>query len=365
MTWQFKNIIAALAMGIVAAALGALIVLGFFMPSGFFDGGGAIDQNQDFLKTSLGIKAYGKLEVFEFFDKALPSAAGIYKRKTSLSDKFYFEKDRLGSGFVLTADGWIVTNKNVVAGALRQNIAVSVKGKIYAGAESVILDPWTEAAFIKIKADNLPVASLGASDSLALGDTVFSGLSRNNFWSAQINSIGEYPPRTSQADAILSSEEFGKVIKLSGVVPAPLNGAMLVNRFGEVVGIAVKKGEYVLPANYFKKVISGLLRGQGAARPYFGVNYLDLSFVLSENSPADRGAYVFGGGIVPSVVPGSPAAKAGIATGDIIVRVENDELNNKNNLAELLSDYAPEEKINIKILREGKEIDISIILGKK
>jgi S1-C subfamily serine protease len=366
---HFKNTLIAIGFGLVAAAIGVLVVLGFFMPAGFFVKNVDVEnQNQEFLKTSLGIKAYGKLEIFEFLDKSLPSVAAVYKKKAAGGiEKFYLERDRLGFGFVLTSDGWIVTNKFVIGGLDPSGIAMSVKGKIYGPAKKVVLDGATDVAFIKFEASDLPVASIGNSDALNLGDIVFAGRNKNNFWFSYVDALNYYPDAISKNDILVSSEKFGKSLKLQSVLPEDLNGSMVANRYGEVVGIVVAKAKenYILPARQFKDTISDVLKNQKITRPYFGVNYIDLSYAVAEQPPSAKGAYIFGSASERPVISGSPAAKAGILTGDVILRVDDDELSGQDNLSEILSEYKPGDKINLKVLRAGKEMDVPVILGGK
>ena len=355
--------------GLLAALVGTLVFIGIFMPGKFFVKGVDIEsQNQEFLKTSLGIKAYARLEVFEFLDKALPSVAGIYKKKSSsqLIDRLYLDKDRFGYGFVLTSDGWIVTTKSVIDGWGTGSLAVSVRGEMY-DVKSKVYDSWTDIVFLKIDADNLPVTKLGDSGSLALGDIVFTGTRKNNFWFSFVNTTNTYSENNNKSSLILSSEELGKVLKLQDEAPEYLNGGLVSNRKGEVVGVIIanKNDNYVLPINYFKGIVSGVLKNKTVNRPYLGVNYIDLSFALGNDLPDNKGAYIYGGGLLSSVVSGSPAYKAGIRTGDTILSVDNENVGEYKNLAEIISEYQAGDEVTLKILRDGKEEEVKVRLGSK
>lgn len=367
---HFKNILIIVGAGFVAAIIGLLVIFGFLVPADFFIKNIDVEnQNQEFLKTSLGIKAYGKLEIFEFLDKALPSVAVIYKKKATMSglDRFYTERERLGLGFVLTSDGWIVTNKSVIGGWDAKNIVVAVKGKIYSASAPAVYDSRTDVAFFKVSASDLPVVFLGNSDTLSLGDIVFAGRDKNNFWFSYVDAVGFYSPASLKTDLLLSSEGFEKNPRLRDSVPEELNGAMAANRNGEVVGLVVAKGKenYILPVDYFKSVISDVLKNGKIVRPYFGVNYIDLNYALADELPGQKGAYVFGSGAIRAVLPGSPAAKAGIVTGDIILKIDSADVGPQKNLGEIISEYKAGDKVLVKILRGGKELDLEVVLGEK
>jgi serine protease Do len=346
--------------GVVAAAVGILITVGFFMPTTFFVKNADLEnQNQEFLKTSLGIKAYGRLEIFEFLDKALPSMATVYKKKnTSGADKFYIARDRLGFASVITSDGWLVTSKSVLSGWDVKNTVIAVRGAVYGAPKIVVADAWTDVVFIKIEANGLPVMSLGDSGAVGLGDIAFIGKDKNNFWFSYVDALNYYAAAEEKNSLVVSSEEYGKSVKLQNDVPADFNGAMLIDRFGEAIGLVTIKNQrtHILPINYFKSAISEVLKNKKITHAYFGANYIDLSYVVSDGFQNKKGAYLFGGA-VRAIAPGSPAAKAGLLQGDIVLKVEGDEVNEQNNLTELLSQYAPGEKINLRILRAGKEMD--------
>ncbi|PIR67033.1 MAG: hypothetical protein COU51_00740 [Parcubacteria group bacterium CG10_big_fil_rev_8_21_14_0_10_36_14] len=364
-----KPVIISSIFGLLAAMVGTFSIISFYVPGGIFIGNvDTENQTQELLKTSLGIKAYGRLELFEFLDKALPSVVGIYKKKsaTALLDRLYLEKDRLGFGFILTSDGWMVTNQSAVDGWSAKTLTVSIGNKLY-NVEDKVYDTWTDVVFLKLDAKKLPVISLGDSEAVQLGDVVFSGSGKNNFWFNYVNAINFYPDKTSKGELLLSSEEFGKVIKLQGDIPVELDGGMMANRFGEVIGIAVANdnNNYIIPINYFKGIVNSVLKDRRVERPYLGVNYIDLGFALGSDLPNEKGAHIYGGGLLRSVETGSPAASAGLSTGDTILAVENININEYKNLAEIIYEYKPGDEVTLKILREGEEKDMKVKLGNK
>ena len=347
------------AVGLVVTALVGIILWGFFVPASFFSKTALLNDDQALLKKSLGVKAYDKLEVFEFLDKAAPSIAVIYRKKApaaQVADSLYLEKDRLGYGFVLTADGWVVANKNAIGGLTSKSLAIGIKNFVY-NVSSVVYDTWTDAAFLKLNAENLPVVSLGDSGALKLGDIVFSGSNKNNFWFSHISAINIYPDWRSKGDAIISSENFGKIIQTQNSLPSKLNGGMIVNKSGEVAGLIMADNNYIFPVNYFKNVISDLLKNKKISRPYFGANYIDLSFGIAGNLPNSKGAYI------NSAAVDSPAYKAGLKIGDIVLSIDNENINEYKNLSEFVSEYKAGDEITMKILRAGEEMEIKAAIG--
>jgi len=365
-----KTLLISVTFGLLSAFVGIFFIFSFFAPTEFFTERLNIDsQNQEFLKTSLGIKAYGRLEVFEFLDKSLPAIAGIYKKKIesgALIDNVYIDKDRLGYGFVLTSDGWIVSNASVLNGYSTAKISISIGNQIYP-VQSMVKDNWTDIIFLKVEAKDLPVVVLGNSDTLSLGDIVFTGSKKNNFWFSYINSLSSYQDIENKNNLIISSEEFAKVIKLQDNLPKELNGAMISNRNGEIVGLAYidNVDNHVIPINQFKSLINDVLKNQKITRPYLGVNYIDLDNALLESPQYEKGAYIYGGGILRSVEVNSPAYKVGIKTGDIILEIDGEPLNEYRNLGEIISEFMPGETLKLKILRNGEDIALDVVLGGK
>jgi len=296
-------------------------------------------------------------------DKALPSSATIYRKKTAssqMADNLYLEKDRLGRGFVLTSDGWLVSAKSVVGGLPPRSLAVAVKNKIY-DATSAVYDTWTGVVFLKLKAEDLPVVSLGDSDAIKVGDTVFGGSGKNSFWFSHVSGLNVYPEFMSREDAVLSSEGFGKIIKSQDILPAGLNGGAVANISGEVVGLAVvdNADNYILPVNYFKDAATDVLKNRKIGRPYLGVGYIDLFSAVGEKLSRDKGAYI------ERVAVNSPANRSGLKIGDIILGIEKEKVNEYKNLSELISEYKIGEEILFKILRGEKEMELEIKLGSK
>jgi len=365
-----KTLVVSVIFGLLSSFVGTFFIFSFFAPTELFTEKLNIEsQNQEFLKTSLGIKAYGRLEVFEFLDKSLPAVATIYKRKVESSvliDNIYIDKDKIGYGFVLTSDGWIVSNANVLGGYGIAKVSISIGDKIYL-VNSIVSDVWTDIVFLKVDAKDLPVVVLGNSDTLSLGDVVFTGSGKNNFWFSYVNSLGSYKGRQEKSDVLISSEKFGKVIKLQDSLPKEMNGTMISNRNGEIVGLAFvgATDNYIVPVNQFKNIINDVLKNQKIVRPYLGVNYIDLNSILLENSPYKKGAYIYGGGILRSVEANSPAYKAGMKTGDIILEVDGELLSGQKNLGEIISEFIPEEAIKLKVLRNNEEVEISVVLAGK
>ncbi len=357
------NFIICLGLGLLAALIGSFAIISFVLPADYWLGSNNVSgNNQQFLKTSLGIKAYGGLEVFKFLDSTLPSSAWIYRKKlpaAQLLDSLYLDKDKLGSGFVLTTDGWIVSNKSALGGQNAKGLAVAVKGKIY-DAQSIVFDTWTDAVFIKINAENLPVVALGDSDSVKLGGIVFGGASKDNFWVSFVSGADSYPESANKTDVVLSSEKFGKRIKLQDKSLPVVNGGLVANSNGEIIGLIISepKGNFVLPVNYFKNLVSDVLKNKKIARPYLGVSYIDLNAALGTVLPnSGSGTYV------RSSAAASPAYKAGIKAGDIITGVDDERFNENKDLSEIISEYKSGDKINIKVVRDGKEMGVDVILG--
>jgi serine protease Do len=278
--------------------------------------------------------------------------------------KKYFEEmpDRelkqksLGSGFIVDKDGYIITNNHVVENA--QEIKVKLADGREFNAKVVGRDPKTDLALIKISSvfKDLPTLSLGDSDSIRVGDWVLAignpfGLEHTvtqGIISARGRAIGSGP-----YDNFLQTD-------------APINpgnsGGPLVNLKGEVIGIntaIIATGQgigFAIPINTAKSVISQLKEKGKVTRGWIGVSVQTVtpeianSFGLKESK----------GALVGDIVPGSPADSAGVKRGDIITEFDGKNIKNMSDLPRIVAEIPVGKEVDMKVLREGKEINIRI-----
>lgn len=277
--------------------------------------------------------------------------ARIYKKKIrkDILEKIYLEKDILGYGAVLTTDGWIISHTQAFPD-LKKNYVLEIEGRNYEIKE-FLKDPLTGIVFLKVPADGLGVVKLAEKEDIFLGEEVFL-FTGKKLETARIKEL-RFKEVFKKEDLIENSEKFSRYILLDKEFKN-YQGSAIFNFKGAVIGILNK--ENVIPINYFKNLIPRILKEKEIRRSFLGVNYLDLSYTRVKE--LDKGA------LIHSLVKNSPAHKAGLKINDIILKVENYILDEKNPLNELIQEYLPGDVIKITFLREKEEKTIEVKLEK-
>ena len=270
-----------------------------------------------------------------------------------------FKRRSLGSGFIISKDGYIVTNNHVVAKATE--IKVVLKDGSEFEAKIVGTDPKTDIALLKIdpKGKKLAVAKLGDSDKLKIGEWVLAignpfGLSYTvtaGIVSAKGRVIGEGP--------------YDNFIQTDASINPGNSGGPLVNVDGEVVGIntAIIAGAqgigFAIPINLAKVIIAQLKEKGKVVRGWLGVYIQELTpdLVKAKKLPVNRGV------IITKVIPNSPAEKAGLKPGDVVIEFNGKRINHANDLTIAVSTTPPGTKVKMKIIRNGRVKEIKVKLG--
>lgn len=280
-----------------------------------------------------------------------------------------------GSGFIVQSYGLIITNKHVVADTKAVYTVKTAAGKEYT-AKVLARDPTNDIAFLKIEANNLPTLILGDSDKIQIGQTVM----------AIGYSLGEYPNSLTKGiisgikrdvvagDAQGQAEQLTDVIQTDAAINPGNSGGPLINLSGEVIGINTaidQQGQLVgfaIPINVAKSALQSFERTGKISRPFLGVRYVNLNAdIAKENKlPVTRGAYLQPGPKdQPTILPGGPAAKAGLKENDIITAVNGQQLNNDFNLSQAINKAGVGDKLTLTVNREGKNINIQVTLGER
>jgi serine protease Do len=261
-----------------------------------------------------------------------------------------------GSGFILSPDGYILTNNHVVEGADRVNVVLADKREFE--ARVVGRDPNTDVAVLKIDARNLPTVRLGDADGLEVGDWVLAlgypldlgQTTTAGIVSAKGRSIGIF--QQSGAEAPL--EHF---IQTDAAINPGNSGGPLVDLQGRVIGInsaiASPTGFYsgygfAVPINLARRVAEDLMRDGRVHRPMIGVEIRDANSADAEvfRLPSPDGAVV-------SAEPRGPAARAGLAIGDVIVAVDGEKVSGSGDLMELVMRKRPGDRVALDVIRYG------------
>ncbi len=266
-----------------------------------------------------------------------------------------------GSGFIISNDGLIVTNKHVILDEDASYTVLTNDGKKYE-AKVLARDSYRDLAVLKISVSNFPVIRLGNSDTIKLGQTAIAignalGEFRNTVSVGVISGLS----RNVTASGGSLTEKFEGLIQTDAAINQGNSGGPLLNLKGEVIGInvAMVSGAqnigFAIPINQAKKAIESVKTTGRIVTPYLGVRYTMLA----------EGALIRGTQDGPGVLPNSPAAKAGIQAEDIILELNAEKITQGNFLASLIQKYSVGDAITLKILRNGKEMEIKVILEER
>ncbi len=280
-----------------------------------------------------------------------------------------------GTGFIITSDGLILTNKHVVSDVDASYTVFTSDGKDYA-ARIIATDPYNDLAIIKIDTSGLPVAELGDSSKVEIGQWVIAvGNALAEFQNSITLGIISGKDRKVTASGGGSSEQLVGLLQTDAAISSGNSGGPLVNLKGQVIGINTavsSEGQnigFAIPINSAKKAIESVEKTGKIVRPMIGVRYVNLTKEIAKanNLSADHGALVYHGAQSnePAVVSGSPADKAGIRENDIITAINGEEINENNTLTNILSQYNPGDEVELTIMRDGKEMKTKIVLGEQ
>jgi S1-C subfamily serine protease len=283
-----------------------------------------------------------------------------------------------GSGFIVSEDGLVLTNKHVVSDNAADYTVYTSDGQKYS-AKVLALDPVQDLAVIKIEAEDKkfqPVV-LGDSSGIQLGQTAIAiGNALGQFSNTVSVGIVSGLSRTiSASDQIGSfSETLEGIIQTDAAINAGNSGGPLVNLRGEVIGIntAMAQGAqsigFAIPINSAKKDIQQVSETSKITYPFLGVRYVLIDGDVKEkyNLTVDNGALVLKGPKgEPAVTAGSGADKAGIKAKDVILSINGEEITKNNSMATIIQKYNPGDTISLKILRPEKEITLDATLGER
>ncbi|HAZ16291.1 MAG: Protease Do [Parcubacteria group bacterium GW2011_GWA2_43_13] len=281
-----------------------------------------------------------------------------------------------GSGFVVSSDGLIITNKHVVSDEEADYSVVMNDGKTYT---AIVLDrdPALDLAVIKIDAKELPALELGDSEQIQIGQTVIAvGNALGEFQNSVTRGIISGLGRTIVAgDNAGFSERLEAVIQTDAAISPGNSGGPLVNLAGQVVGVnsaVSQQGEnigFAIPINEAKRIVESVKKVGRIVHPYIGVRYMVLNKDVAQKNdlPVEYGALVVRGENLAelAVIPGSPADKAGIVENDIILEINGTRIDEKNGLARLVGQYAVGDVIKLKVMHKASEKEVSVTLTER
>jgi len=280
-----------------------------------------------------------------------------------------------GTGFIVSEEGMILTNKHVVLDEEADYTVLTNDGKKYP-AKVLARDSFRDLAIIEIEdKEKFPTLKLGDSDKLQIGQTVIAignalGEFRNTVSVGVISGL----ERTVTAGGGGISETMEDIIQTDAAINAGNSGGPLFNLKGEVIGINFAMAQeaenigFAIPVNSAKKDIEQINTLGKIAYPFLGVRYVLINETIQKenNLSVNYGVLVQKGSQGEAAVSsGSAAQKAGLKEGDIILEFNNEKITTENTLAKIIMKYNPGDKVVLKILREGKEILVEVILDER
>jgi len=279
-----------------------------------------------------------------------------------------------GTGFVISKDGLILTNRHVVNQATGDNGEYRIRfqsGKSYY-AQLIGRDPLNDLAILKIFDKNLPTVELGDSSKLTMGTTVIAignslGRYQNSATKGIVSAIGR---NLSASDGDGNNETLTNVIQTDAQINPGNSGGPLIDLTGKVIGINVARDTsgdsigFAIPINDARTVIDSVKKTGRIIRPRLGVSYLmiDEDLALEKDLPVTEGALIASSDTNPAITENSPASRAGLMAGDIVLEINAQKINEKNSLVQLVQKYQPGQTIGLKIQRNQQKLIIKVTL---
>jgi len=297
------------------------------------------------------------------FDGFFGDFFGQQPREQQKPKEREYHQRGMGSGVIISDDGYILTNNHVIADA--DTIQVRMGKKKTYPAKVIGTDPKTDIALLKIKAKHLPTIKIGDSDKLRVGEWVLaigSPLSENLDHTVTSGIV------SAKGRSNLGLADYEDFIQTDAAINPGNSGGALVNIDGELVGINAaivsQSGGFqgigfAVPINMAKQVMQSLLKNGTVVRGYLGVYIQDVNETMAKalNLPEPSGA------LVADITKDSPGDKAGLQHGDVIIELNGEKVSSSTDLRNAIASMAPDTKVTLKILRDGDEKILHAKLG--
>lgn len=348
---------------LIVAMIGAIIgglIIGVVVRPNLTSSYASTSANQGIQQESL--TAYDN-PVVKVAAKVGPAVVNITTK--SLAYDFFYDvvpQEGVGSGVIISKDGYILTNNHVIKGA--QTITVNLADGREVKAKVVGADPESDIAVLKVNMNNLPVAALGDSNSLKVGELAV----------AIGNPFGLQQTVTSGVISALGRSINGgrgglidNLVQTDASINPGNSGGPLVNSHGEVIAIntaIIPQAQgigFAIPINTAKVIMEQLIKEGKVSRPYLGVIGTTLNEELASqyNLATDKGALVI------KVAPNSPAGKAGLKAGDIVVKVADKDVKGMEDLQNIIRNHKPGDNLKLNIIRGQQKISLTIRLEER
>lgn len=356
---------------IVAIILGAFVGLGLYQASSKgllpLNNSLTVGGNSNTERNVTVIKEENA--VIDAVAKASPSVVAIGATQQTFNpfDPFSTpsgQNNTIGTGFVVSDKGIIVTNKHVVSDiGLKYNV-VTGDGKKFQ-ITKIYRDPVLDLAIVQIDGTGLKALELGDSSKLKVGQTMIAignalGRFTNTVTTGVVSGLGR---RVVAGDLYSGSvESLDNLIQTDAAINPGNSGGPLLNSAGQVIGMNVATTEgaqnigFAIPINSIKKISDEFVNKGTVSRPFLGIQYRFISKDIALLRELPQGAYV------QQIVSGSPAEKAGLADGDIVTKINDQPVDSESKISDVISFKQIGDKIVISVWRNNKEIQLTTIL---
>ncbi|MBV8810773.1 MAG: Do family serine endopeptidase [Acidobacteriaceae bacterium] len=278
-------------------------------------------------------------------------------------------EEGLGSGILVSPNGYILTNNHVVEKANSLKVSLS-DGRDFSG-KVIGADPQTDVAVIKINADNLPTLPFANSDAARVGDLCFA--IGNPFGQEHTVTMGIVSAKNRTLERNTYIQNF---IQTDASINPGNSGGALINAKGQLIGMNTMiltggtafGGEggnvgigFAVPSNLAKQVMDQLMKNGKVSRGYIGVNLENLTPELGQHFGVPSGK----GALVSTVVPGGPGDKAGLKSGDVVTAIDGKKIENYDELTMDVISHEPGSTVTLDVVRNGQPMTVKVTLGQR
>ena len=326
------------------------------------------------VKAVVNIEAIQQVEVQQRgqygYDPFLEFFGFPQERQRGSGEPRYQERRAGGSGVIISADGYVVTNNHVVDGATKLRVKLN-DGRAF-DAKLIGKDSATDVALLKIEAEELPTLAFGSSDALRLGEWVLAIGSPFDLQSTI--TAGIVSAKARNLGAIPNDFSIESFIQTDAAVNPGNSGGALVNTRGELVGINTliksQTGSYIgysfaIPESIVRKVVVDLKEYGFVQRALLGIMFRPVDQDFLDNEGKELGIAEIGGVYVAGVTEGGAASEAGIRKGDVILSIDGVALNSSATLQEQIARRRPNDKVVLTVKRDGKVKQFEVVLRNK
>lgn len=353
---------------LLAIVLGVLVGVGLYQLSirGYLPLQKSLPQISNPIQQKTQTIVSEENAVINVAEKVSPSvvAIGATRRTVNIFDPFSLPRTQnstIGTGFVVSEKGIIVTNKHVVADTDTRYNVISKDGKKYE-VRKIYRDPVLDLAIIQVDGGDLKPLEVGDSSKIKVGQVAVAignalGRFTNTVTTGVVSGLGR---KVTAGDPFSgSAESLDDLIQTDAAINPGNSGGPLLNSAGQVIGVNVATTEgaqnigFAIPINSVKKIIDEFVQKGTVSRPFLGVRYRFISKDVAILNEVPQGAYI------QEVVEGSAAQKAGILEGDILTKIDGQTVDSETKISEVIASKKIGDNLNLTVWNDGKERQVT------